>query len=434
MKILSISAIGLLVMSLSFFSCIDRDTIAGSGKEVPERIISAGGNAQNGIVSSKLPIPVKVRILAANGRPVRGIIVEFSVENSNALFSDTTVASDGNGYAQTTVTLGAKADSVRIFASVLGLIGSPVKFTVLASSSSASKVELVSGNTQSTTVGNSYPFPVVVKIYDPFGNLVPNVPVYFTTMNGKFTPSTVVSDSNGTASAQWKPDSLVGNKTAQVLVPSIQNGTINLTGKTVSLSTAAVFQRISSDTFNMLQGVTVNDLIVVKVLDKYGNPVYVNPPGSFTVSFSVVSGGGTVLPTSSGTNPQGIARTGVTVGPLDTMMVIKGSAGPSVPPLTFTFFGNKYSQIDSLSSSGGSVTLYWQKNLNRSFAGYILQRCSNFNFDNTTVDVKTITDENVISTTDTGLTPGNEIYYRIKMIYSNGFSFFTNIRSVIVNP
>ena len=428
------TAVVFIAVSFTVFSCIDRDTIAGTGKEIPERIISAGGSGQVGIVNTKLPIPLKVRILAANGRPVRSIIVEFSVENSNAVFSDTTAVSDGNGYAQTTVTLGAKADSVRIYATVLGLIGSPVKFTFLSTSSSAAFASLISGNDQTTTVGSSYSQSVVVKVIDRFGNLAPNVPVYFTTLNGAFTPSSTVSDSNGIASSKWKPDTLVGKKSAQVLIPSIQNGTIPLTGRTVSLTTAATFERISKDTFYTQQGMTINNLIVVRVRDKYGNPIFVNPPGSFPVDFSVIEGEGTVIPNKSSTDSLGIARAGISVGPQDTIFRFKGSAGPSVPPLFFTVFAYRNSQIDSLSSSGGSVTLYWQKNLNPSFAGYLLQRCSTYTFDQSTVDVQTVTDENVTSTTENGLTVGSEIFYRIKMFYSNGYYFYTNIRSVVVKP
>ncbi len=218
------------------------------------------------------------------------------------------------------------------------------------------------------------------------------------------------------------------------MVPSIQNGTINLKGKTVSLTTAAVFQRVSNDTFYTLQGTTIRNILAVKVKDKYGNPIYVNPPGSYTVKFSIVSGEGTVLPELSVTNADGIAKADASVGSQDSVMQIKATADADLPPLFFTFFGYKNSQIDSLNSSGGSVVLYWQKNLNPLFAGYLLQRCSNFNFDQTTVNVTTITDENVTSTTENGLTVGNEYYYRIKMNYSNGYYFYTNIRSIVIKP
>lgn len=423
-----------LLLSLTFFSCIDRDTIAGTGKEIPERIISAGGNAQVGVVNSKLPIPVKVRILAANGRPVRSVVVEFSVENNNALFSDTTAVSDGNGYAQTIVTLGAKADSVRIFATVLGLVGSPVKFTFLSTSSSASIATLTGGNNQTATVGNTFSQSVTVKLTDPFGNLAALVPVYFATTNGAFTPSSTVTDSNGIATSKWKPDTLVGKKSAQVLIPSIQNGTIPLTGRTVSLTTAASFEKVSKDTFYTLQGTTINNLIAVKVKDKYGNPIFVNPPGSFSVDFNVTAGEGTVTPAKSSTDSLGIARAGISVGIQDTIFRFTASAGTAVAPLPFTVFAYRSSQIDSLSSSGGSVTLYWQKNLNPSFGGYLLQRCSTYTFDQSTVDVKTIADENITSTTENGLTVGTEYFYRIKMLYSNGYTFFTNTRSIVIAP
>ena len=427
--------VAVFLLAITAFSCIDRDTIAGTGKEDPDSMISAGGGGQTGVVNYMLPIPVKVRILAANGRPVRGTIVEFSVENSNASFSDTTAVSDGNGYAQTTVTLGSKSDSVRIYASVLGLKGSPVKFTMFAASSGAAKVVLNSGNNQKGTVNVPYTDPVSVTVYDAFNNTVAGVPVYFTTSNGTFAPAIVLTDSIGRAVSVWTPDSLVGTKSAQVVVPSVPSGTIPLTGKVSSLRVPASFTRVSSDTFFMLQGKTVNGLLQVKVKDRYGNPIYVEPPGSYSVSFSVVSGEGSVTPASAGTNSLGIATANVELSNSDTMLVAKAEAGNVLSPISFTIFGYRNIQIDSLVSSGGAVTVYWQKNLNPNFTNYTLQRCPNFSFDAaSTVTVGVVTDENTTFLTDPAPPAGSKPVYRLTVNYANGFSFLTNMRDVQVNP
>ncbi|MFZ4620449.1 MAG: Ig-like domain-containing protein, partial [Bacteroidota bacterium] len=415
-------------------SCIDRDTIAGTGKETPDSMISSGGGGQTGAVNTKLTNPVKVRILAENGRPVRGIIVEFTVENSNATFSDTTATTDGNGYAQTYVTLGQKADSVRIYAAVLGLKGSPVKFTMFSITSGPARVELMDGNNQVGFAGSAFSNKLKLRVWDSYNNVVPNVAVYFSTLNGKILPATAISDSSGMVAAVWTSDTLVGTKSAQALVPSIQNGTVNFTARTVSLSVPKTMQRISSDTFYMLQAGKVNGLLVVKVLDKYGNPLYLNPPAVYQVQFSVIQGAGTVFPAASGTNSSGIATAGVELAMEDSVMVIQADAGNGIPKLNFTIYGYKYSQIDSLSSSGGSVTVYWQKNLNPNFANYTLQRCISSSFDNTTKDLQVITDENVNSASDNTAVVGTSPFYRIKVSYTNGFYFYSNIRDVLVNP
>ena len=415
--------------SLTVFSCIDRDTIAGTGKEEPDKIISAGGGFQSGVINTKLVNPLKVRILAANGRPVRSIIVEFSVENSNASFSDTTAVSDGDGYATTYVTLGSKADSVRIYATVFGLKGSPVKFSLYATSSSATKVELINGNNQTGTVGAGLPIPLKVKVSDSYGNLVQNVPIYFSTLNGKLKPAVVLTDSSGLASSVWTLDTLIGNKSAQAMVPSITNGTINFSATANSLTTPSKFQKVSKDTFYTLQGTTINNILQVKVLDKYGNPIY-----RFPVEFSVVQGKGTVSPLSSLTNSSGFAVAGVSVADNDSILRISSDVKNNFPLYYFTFFVYKYLQLDSLSSNGGVVRIYWQKSLNPNFANYTVQRCGNFSFDNTTVDFKVITDENVTSTNDATAVVGSSPYYRVRVNYTNGFYFYTNLLNVTVNP
>ncbi len=413
-------------------SCIDRETIAGTGKEIPDSIIGAGGDFQFGFVNSKLSTPLKVRVLAANGRPVRGIVVEFSVENSNAIFSDTNATTNGDGYAQTIVTLGSKADSVRISASVLGLKGSPIKFSLFAVSSSASIIELVSGNNQVGEVGEILQAPLIVKVTDFYNNPVSGVIVYFTTNNGTLQRPSTFTDSLGIASSDWKLDTIVGSNMAQIVVPSITNGIINVKAVSLSLSVPSYFFRLSNDTFFSIQGTTINSILKVRTLDRYKNPIY--RQGLFSVKFNVTEGLGKVSPTSTGTNTKGESIAGVSIAEGDSILKISSTVGNELQPINFTFFAYKYSQIDSLKSSGGIVSLFWQKNLNPNFANYTLQRCNNYNFDNSTINLKVITDENIVTTDDNTAVVGSSPFYRIRINYSNGFYFYTNLRDVKVNP
>lgn len=421
------------IFLLSQYSCIDRDTIAGTGKEEPDRMVGTGGDLQSGVVSSMLSTPLSVRILSDKGRPVRNVTVEFLTPLSNVSLSDTLVVTDGDGNASTKATLGSKADSIKVHATVIGIKGSPVIFSLLARSATEAKAEILTGNNQTGPVKSTLG-PLKVKVYDEFNNTVKNVAVFFTTPNGTITP-TAYTDSTGVASGFWTLDSLAGIKTATAQVPSIANGLFNFSATGRALTTPATFTLLTEDTLLALQATTVYNAISVRTRDVYGNNIPLVP-----VQFNVVQGSSAISPTSSQTGLDGTAAATLllnlvdSVGVQDTIVIIKASIDFGFPPFTIRTIVYKYLQIDSLRSSGGNVELFWQKNLNQNLANFTLERCNNFNFDNSTVIVAVITDANSTTIVDSTATIGTSPFYRIKVNYSTGFSFYTNIRQVTVSP
>ena len=438
-KIFFLSTVVILFTAF-VISCIDRDTIAGTGKELPYRIINIGGTLQEGQVTAKLPDPLVVRVVAENGRPVRGVFVEFYFEGENASLSDTNKTTDGDGYAQTYVTLGTKADSIYVYADVLGIRGSPVKFSLYASVSSNTNpkptkpwMKILDGNNQTGTVGNRLSKQLSVKVLDVFDNPVPKMMIRFSTTNGSLSPDSVLTDAQGLASSFWTLDTTVGTQTVQAVCHEILGGSVQFNATGVALLVPTYFTRLCSDTFFTLQGLTINRILHVNVLDQYGNPVYTPFIPGFLVHFYVTEGFGRV-DAAAATEENGDAFAGATLANNDSIMKITADVGFNVPKLKFTFFAYKYLQIDSVRSAGGVVTLFWQKNMNLHFANYTIQRCTNLSFDGTTVNVKVISVENITSAVDTTAVVGNTYIYRIKVNYTNGYNFYTNMREVKVSP
>lgn len=420
----------LFIVTLMNISCIDRDTIAGTGQEIPDSMIGAGGDLQSGTIRVQLPIPLRVRVLAANGRPVRGVVVEFSNPLGRVSFSDTTKRTEADGYASTFVTLGSVADSIKVYAAVIGIKGSPVVFSLVARASFEAKAEKVSGDLQAGVVAGPLGLPIKVRVLDPYNNVVKNAVAIFSTLQGKFNPAVVQSDSLGIASSFWTIDTLIGQKTASVTFPSLPGLTLQFTATGLAHTPAKMFAYSNTDVHAM-EGFPVPGGIQVKMEDKYGNPT-----ANKTVKFSITQGSPNIdVLKSYTTTSSGIANAPITLAFGDSIAKVQAYTDQyPFPPVVFTFHHYIYSQIDSIGSSGGKVTLVWEKNLNAKFTNYLIERCLNSNFDQSTVVVQTITDENVVTLSDSTATVGTSPFYRIRMNYSTGFYFYTNIRQVTVVP
>lgn len=424
--------IAILIVFVLFFnvSCIDRNTIAGTGQEIPDSMMGAGGDLQSGTIRAQLSIPLRVRVLASNGRPVRGIVVEYSNPLSRVSFSDTVARTNSDGYASTFVTLGTTADTIKVYATVLGIKGSPVVFTLVARASFEAKAEIVSGDKQEGIVSGPLSSLLRVRVLDPYNNPVKNVVAIYSTNNGKFSNSFVQTDSVGIASSIWTLDTLVGPKTASVTFPSLPNITLQFTA-TAKAHIPVRMAAISNDSIHAMEGFPLPGGLRVKLEDKFGNP-----NDKQNVRFSIVAGSpGIDTARNFVTGVDGIATATISLAYGDSVAKVYAySPQYPLPIVPFHITQYIYSQIDSLRSSGGTVELFWERNLNKNFLNYTVERCLNFNFDQSTVIVQTITDQNIISVIDPSPPAGSSPYYRVKMNYLNNFYFYTNIRQVTVQP
>ena len=435
----------LFIILFSQPSCIDRDTIAGTGKQDPDRMVSAGGGFQSGTVNTKLPLPIIARVYDANNRPVRGVRVEFYAPNGNVSFSDTVVITDGDGNAKTAVTLGQKEDSIHIQAIVPGIKGSPVVFSFYAFNSGAQKILLKSGNNQVGTVGIQLSTALIIEVRDAYDNPVKNSLVYFIPSGkGKVSQAQILTDELGIAQSFWTMDTIIGNQSMEARITASQTSFVTFNAYAKPDNAPSVYQILSKDSTVGIQGTTLLNAIVVLVKDKYGNPLrsYLNTitgasEGGALIQFKIIKGGGTISSNALRTDENGIIQCPFIFDGFGSVTSIKGYTilDNFIPNLSFTMFSFVYISIDSASSSGGNVYMSWIKNTNPFFLNYKVERCANSNFDNSTVVVATVTNENTTSISDNTAVVGTSPYYRIQINYSNGYSFYSyNIKQITVLP
>jgi len=187
----------------------------------PTSLLLISGGGQSGIAGALLPTPIVVRLLDALGAPAPGRTVLFNATTENGLLTPTAATTDANGEASAQWRLGGIAGTQTVGASSAGVPA--VQITATAGPAAASALALVSGNNQSAGANGALPLPVVVKVRDAFGNGVSGRTVTFTPTagHGTFSPTSVVSDDEGLASAAWTLGDGVGNRGATASVAGV---------------------------------------------------------------------------------------------------------------------------------------------------------------------------------------------------------------------
>jgi len=183
-----------------------------------------GSNAQIGTVGQPLANPVTVMVLAANGSPVAGVMVSWSIESGAGSISITSSPTDSLGIAAVSWTLGTVAGTDSLMASVSGL--TPVVLSATANAGAVVALVKVSGDAQVVAAGSSAQ-PFVVKAVDAYGNAVAGVTVSWIPDNGgTLSVNTTVTGSDGIAQ-----DTLIADQatTYQVMAELQSNATIETT-------------------------------------------------------------------------------------------------------------------------------------------------------------------------------------------------------------
>ena len=118
------AALGLIV---AFgLACGDSSGTGGA----PSALVRFAGDSQAALTGTALPTPLRVRVNGANSQPYVGATVTWTVLNGTATLGTPSVPSDSQGYASTTVTLGATSGALAVQASVTGV--TPVTFGATA--------------------------------------------------------------------------------------------------------------------------------------------------------------------------------------------------------------------------------------------------------------------------------------------------------------
>jgi hypothetical protein len=291
-------------------------------------LVSSAGNNQSATVNT----PITISVQAVNpytGAGIPGVTVNFG-GGDNGTFSTNPVTTNSTGTASTTYTLPETAGTYNLTATSAGYAAASLSETSVAGP--ASTISLVSGNSQSGTVGTVLPEPLVVRASDTYGNSVANASVAFSdTVGGSFSPNPATSGTNGQASTIFA----LPTATHTGFAVTVSSGSAPpLTMHETSLAGAPASEAIAAgNKQTAAPGTQLPKALVVSVKDQYGNTV-----PNVTVAFSDGDGGGSFVNSNPVTNSLGQASATYTLPPAAGTYSITATVSSYV--VTFTETAN----------------------------------------------------------------------------------------------
>lgn len=279
----------------------------------PEILEPVAGEELAGVLGEVLDPAPEVVVRDQHGNPVSDIDVTWTVLSGGGSVENEEVATDTSGRSRPVWMLGQKAGEQEIQASSEGLSGSPVSFVALAVLPEDATIRKVEGDGQNGTAGQPLAEPYVVEVQLADGTLVDNASVAWRVDSGggSVLEDTTRTDSTGRASnTAVLPDSVGATQT--VLAEAVgANASVSFSSTATESPEATQIEKVSGDEQRGTVEEPVANPLVVRALNASGTPIQ-----GAVVSFEVVSGGGSVDPTTAETNEQGEAQTTRTLGPV----------------------------------------------------------------------------------------------------------------------
>ncbi|MFZ0796574.1 MAG: hypothetical protein WCA13_04725 [Terriglobales bacterium] len=308
------------------------------------------GNNQTGVEKSVLPVPLTVAATDAYfSQPLAGVTITCKDGGAGGVPSSTTLTTNSSGTISYTYQLPLKPQAITISCTSTGYgsasfsetctVGPPVTMTI------------VSGNSQTAPPNAPLPAPLVVKVADAHAFGVPGVTVNFTDngAGGTFVATSVVTGSNGTASAQYT----MGPKAGKIKITASSSGlkSVGFTENAV-VGPAANVSVTTGNNQSGTVGTKLTQALTALVTDAYNNPV-----SGVSVSFSDGGAGGTFSgpnPVLTGTN--GTATEFYTLPMAAGTVTITANATGVTNPATFTETATAGTATNISISSGNNQT------------------------------------------------------------------------------
>jgi hypothetical protein len=164
------------------------------GPTVPDVVAAASGDSQTVLVGNR-PATLVAVVKNSSGAPLANIPVRWSVTGGGGSVSSVSTTTDANGQTQTTYFSGALVDTARVTASTGDRSH---QFIVKLAADTVAFLSALQGNGAAALVG--YPLTLVAKATDRFGNVIPGVPVTWSTSGGTLETTSATTDSIGRAS------------------------------------------------------------------------------------------------------------------------------------------------------------------------------------------------------------------------------------------
>jgi hypothetical protein len=288
----------------------------------PASLVRVLGGTTTGAPGVALADSLAVRLTDQYGNGISSQTIAFAASGGGSV-SPATRATDADGYARTSWTLGTNLGTPQTVSATFGtLAASPFTATMVAGGT----LTRTGGVTQTGTAGAVLLDSLAVRFTTPTGAPIQGATIQWTGP-GVLTPATSTTDANGYARTSWRLPTAAGTYQA----------TANLAGATEMLAFTATagagaptaLAKVGGDAQTGDPGAAL-DSLAVRVTDANGNPV-----SGAAVTFAPV-GGGSVSPATTTTGANGIARTRWTLGTHVGLAQTASASVSGVPQVTFT--------------------------------------------------------------------------------------------------
>ena len=193
----------------------------------------------------------------------------------------------------------------------------------------ASAVTVLSGGSQSGTVGAVLATPVVLQVNDQNGKALAGVAVNLTLgpASGSVPSAQLTTDTNGQVAVSWTLGTVAGADTL-----AVQAGSLSpvLVLATAAPGVAATIMVTAGDAQSAAAGSALSSPLAVRVVDQYGNAV-----PNVTVTFSD-DASGSLTATTVTTDVFGVATDALTLGPTAGPDDVTASIDTPSGPVTVT--------------------------------------------------------------------------------------------------
>jgi hypothetical protein len=267
------------------------------------------GNDQIAAPGTMFPDSLTIRVQTVSGTPLSSVPVQFSLQRGDARLSTRETTTNLHGLAGIELVAGERLGAVDVEARLNDQ--QSVLFTCAIANSLPATLEHLYGSGLSGTV-DQVVSSLAVRVLDDDQSPVANVPIRFTslTTGGEILGDQPVKTNNlGQAFVQVKLGTRSGHYRYQAENDILDGSPVRFTIQ-ANPDVPVNMTIVGGNKQSGLPLQTLADSLQVRITDQYDNPV----PNQ-TVTFSVVSGQGTVVQNSETTNDGGVASALWTLGP-----------------------------------------------------------------------------------------------------------------------
>ncbi len=294
-----------------------------SVEAVPSELLPAGEQTVHGTAGESIQDGLAVRVLDHRGEPVSGVDVTFEVISGGGRVHPAVVKTSISGAAITTLTLGPKVGLNRVVASAMDL--EPITLTAIGAPDLKHAVlEVISGDGQEGTVGETLAAPLVVRMTDGRSNPVAGAVVRWAFARGSYRgehmpPLVSVTDADGYSTVYWTlaedagPQTATarrwgGSKTkewnANAKAGKVRAVTISPSGSQIEVGSEVILDAVATDRFgNALEGTAIfwdSSREDVATVDQSGRVRGIGPGKATISAFAGDVAGGAAVTVFSG--------------------------------------------------------------------------------------------------------------------------------------